>query len=86
MKMQMQVLLLLVVLLSLLQVSSANKLKAFLPGRGCGTVTPITTIEKVPDGYDEGSGIGCAFVEDEESFEAYTASRPSMYLQNYHYK
>ena len=40
----------------------------FVPGKGCGTETPIESIKSLDDST---KGHTCIFVEDEESFKAY---------------
>ena len=49
----------------------------FLPGRGCGTVTPIGTIDSVPEDYEEASKLGCVFVRDKTSLDRHKAKMPS---------
>ncbi len=57
----------------------AQDLSSFIPGRGCGSVTPIREIDTLPEDYDEAtSDLACVFVKDKESLDRYKASLPSI--------
>ena len=43
----------------------------FIPGKSCGSLTKITTIEKMPTNQAEIDALECVIVKDEQSYQDY---------------
>ncbi len=58
----------------------------FIPGKGCGSLTPIKRIKKMPTDPEEIAQLECVIVEDEQSYLDYINDKPSKPLRNIVYR
>ena len=48
----------------------------FIPGKGCGSLTPIKRINTMPTEPEEIEKLECVIVEDEDSYQEYHGNLP----------